>query len=135
MKRSVALGHDDAAGRLGRRMLDRRGLVALLEDVVGRGEALVDVAEADAPAMVAFVDEVVLAVILVDERRARLQRLLDVEDGRQDLVVDLHPRGAFARRRGAVGEHGDDRLALAAHLVGASTGSSSGPTWIRLRIV
>ena len=57
-----ACGIDDAAGGLGRRVLDRRGLVALLEDVVGLGEALLDVAEADAPALVALVDEVVVAV-------------------------------------------------------------------------
>ena len=36
----VGLRDDDAAGRLGRRVLDRRGLVAPLEDVVGRRERL-----------------------------------------------------------------------------------------------
>ena len=84
-RRPSCCGLDDAAGRLGRRVLDRRGLVAPLEDVVGLGEALLDVAEADAPAVVALVDEVVRAVRL-DRRRAVGDRLLDVEHRRQVLV-------------------------------------------------
>ena len=53
----IALGHDDAAGRLGRRMLDRRGPVGLLQDVVGLGEALLDIAEAHLAAGAAVVDD------------------------------------------------------------------------------
>ena len=56
-----------------------RGLVGLFEDVVGLGEALLDVAEAHLAAFAAVVEIVVLAVILVDQRRAGLQRLLHVE--------------------------------------------------------
>ncbi len=52
-----------AAGGLGRRVLDRRGLVAPLEDVVGGVEGGIDVAEADSPEVVALVDEVVGAVV------------------------------------------------------------------------
>ena len=60
---------------------------------------------------------VVLAVIFVDQRRAGLQRLLHVEDGRQHLVVDLDLGGRLLRGALAVGQHRDDRLALPAHLV------------------
>ena len=59
-----------------------------------------------------------MAVILVDDRRAGLQRLLHVEDGRQHLVVDLDLGGGLVRGALAVGEHRDHRLALPAHLVG-----------------
>ena len=108
--RPSRFGLDDAAGRLGRRVLDRRGLVAPLEDVVGLGEPLLDVAEAHPPAVVVLVDEVVRAVRL-DHRRAVGDRLLDVEHGRQVLVGDLHRGRALAR--GALGgrHDGDDRLA------------------------
>ena len=114
---AVRLGDDDAAGRLDRRVLDRRGLVALLDDVVGRGEAFLDVAMAHAPKGMALIGEVVVAVILVDQRRAGLQRLLDVEDGGKLLVVDLDLGDRGARRRLRLGDHGEHRLALKAHLV------------------
>ena len=58
-----------------------------------------------------------MAVILVDERRAGLQRLVHVEHRRQHLVVDLDLRRRLVRRALAVGEHRDHRLALPAHLV------------------
>ena len=113
---AVRFRHDDAAGGLGRRMLDRRGLVALLDDVVGDGEALLDVAMADAAEGMALIGEIVVAVIFVDDRRAGLQRLLDVEDGGQDLVVDLHLGRGLAGDRVGFGDDGDDLLALEADL-------------------
>ncbi len=110
----VALRLRGAAGGLHRRMLDRRGFVPLLDDVVRLGEALLDVAEADAAAVVALVDEVVRAVLL--ERR-RLDRLLDVEDRRQLLVVDPDPPRPLLRRRPRLGEHRADLLAHEQHPV------------------
>ena len=118
---------------LGRRMLDRRGLVALLDDVVGRGEALLDVAEADAAAVVALVDEVVGAVLLEGRRR---HRLLDVEDGGQVLVVDHDAAGAFERGlRGVSASTAQICSPMNSTRSSGSTGSSSGPTPISLRIV
>ena len=61
---------------------------------------------------------VVLAVVLVDERRAGLQRLVDVEDGGQHLVVDLDLGRGLVCGALAVGQHRNHRLALPAHLVG-----------------
>ena len=58
-----------------------------------------------------------MAVILVDERRAGLQRLLDVEDRRQDLVVDLHRGDGRHGDRLGLGDDRDDLLALEADLV------------------
>ena len=99
-------------------MLDRRHLVALLEDVIGLGEAALDVAEAQLLVIVdVVIDERVLRIGLVDDRRAGLQRLLDVEHRRQRLVVDPHLRHRLERLALAVGDDGDDRLALVAHLV------------------
>ena len=95
--------------------------------VVGRGEALLDVAVADAAAMVALVGEPVLAVILVDERRAGLQRLLDVEDRRQHLVVDLDLAPRASRAAAALSARTATICSpLKRTLSTASTGSSFG---------
>jgi hypothetical protein len=69
-----------------------------------------DVAEAHAPALVALVDEVVVAVRL-DDRRLGLDRLLDVEHVRQVLVGDLDRGGALAGGTLARRHDRDDRLA------------------------
>ena len=99
-------------------MLDRRHLVTLLEDVVGLGEAALDVAE---PQLLMVVDVVVgervLRIGLVDDRRAGLQRLLDVEDSRQRVIVDPDLGQRLERLPMAVGDDGDDRLALVTRLV------------------
>ena len=105
---AVALGLGDAAGRLGRRMLDGRGIVAVLYDVVRRSECLVDVAKTDAPAIVAFVDEVVGAVLLEVRRR---HRFFDVEHGGEVLVVDHDAASAFQRCLRALGQNRTDLLA------------------------
>ena len=84
--------------------------------MVGLREAGVDVAEADPPAVMALVDEVVGAVRL-DRRRAVGERLLDVEDGRKVLVVDPHGGGALQRRLLAGRDDRDDRLAAVQHAV------------------
>ena len=47
----------------------------------------------------------------------RLQRLLDIEHRRQRLVVDADLRQRLVGFARAVGDDGDDRLALVAHLV------------------
>jgi hypothetical protein len=52
-------------------MLDRRHLVALFEDVIGLGEAALDVAEAQFLVIVdVVIDEGVLGIGLVDDGRA-----------------------------------------------------------------
>jgi hypothetical protein len=56
-------------------------------------------------------------VVLVDDRRAVLQRLLDVEHRRQVHVVDPHGGGARERGGLGLGDDRDDRLAEVAHLV------------------
>ena len=92
---AVGVGGRDRAVGLGRRVLDRRHLVALLEDVVGGGEAALDVAEAQLLVIVdVVIGEGVLRIGLVDDRRAGLQRLLDIEHCRQRLVVDADLRQA-----------------------------------------
>ena len=96
----VGVGRGDRAVGLGRRVLDRRHLIALLENVVGLREAALDVAEAKLLMVVAVViGERVLRIGLVDDRRAGLQRLLDIEDRRQRLVVDVDLRPAPRRPR------------------------------------
>ena len=99
-------------------MLDRRHLVALFEDVIGLGEAALDVAEAQFLVIVdVVIDERVLGIGLVDDGRAWFQRLLDVEHRGQRLVIDPHLRHRLKGLSRAVGDDGDDRLALVAHLV------------------
>ena len=64
-----------------------------------------------------MVGERVLRIDLVDDRRAGLQRLLDVEHGGKRLVVDTHLGHGLEGLALAVGDDGDDRLALVADLV------------------
>ena len=111
------VGGRDAPAGLGRRVLDRRHLVALLDDVVGLAEAAFDVAEADLPEVVAVVVVPVPAVVLVDQRGVRRQRLLDVEHRGQGLVVDPDLRGGGGGGRFALRDHRRDRLAAIADLV------------------
>ena len=115
----VRLRRGDRAVGLGRRMLDRRHLVALLQHVVGLREGLLDVAEAQLLVIVfAVILERVLRVGLVHHRRAGLERLLDVEHRRELLVIDAHFRQRLERLALAVRHDRDDRLALVADLVG-----------------
>ena len=58
-----------------------------------------------------------LRIGLVDDRRAGLHRLLDVEHRRQRFVVDADLRQRLEGFALAVGDDGDDRLALVANLV------------------
>ncbi len=86
--------------------------------MIGLGEAALDVAEAQLLVIVdVVIDEGVLGIGLVDHGRAGLQRLLDVEHRRQRLVVDPHLRDRLIGLARAVGDDGDDRLALVADLV------------------
>ena len=115
---SIGVGRRDRAVGFGRRMLDRRHLVALLEHMVGPGEAAIGVAEAQLLVIVdVVIDERVLRIGLVDHGRAGLQGVLDVEHRRQRLVVDPHFRHRLIGVARTVRDDGDDRLALVAHLV------------------
>ena len=61
-------------------MLDRRHLVAILDDDVGFFESRLDLAEAELLVIVfTVIFEGVLGIRCVDRGRTRLQRLLDVE--------------------------------------------------------
>ena len=74
-------------------------------------------AESNLLVVVAFVVVPVASVILVDQRRARLERLFDVEDRGQGLVVDANGGAGGACGRLALGNHRGHRLAPVAHLV------------------
>ena len=114
----VGVGRCDGAVGLGRGVLDRRHLVALLEHVIGGAERRLDIAEAQL-LMVVFVVilEIVSRIGLVDDDRARLQRLLHVEHRGQRIIADANQFDGGHGFRLAVGDDGDDRLALVAHLV------------------
>ena len=106
--------------RLGRRRVDVLNTVLVLEDVVGLLEGRIDVADlrihmrryvpagVGYPARVGFV---------MDLRRFVVLRLARVEDGWQDLILDLHeiagPLGQDRRLRG----YGGDAVSDKAHLV------------------
>ena len=111
------VGGRDAPAGLGRSVLDRRHLVAFLDDVVGLAKGALDVAEPDLPEVVAVVVVPVAAVVLVDERSARRERLLDVEHRGQGLVVDPHPGRGSSRGGLGLGDDRGDRLAAVADLV------------------
>ena len=118
---AVGLRAHDAAGGFGRRVLDGAGGVAFLDDVVGLVEGPLDVAiaylaEGVALAVLVVVDEVVGAPRLED-RRARLERLFDVEDRRQLLQVETDLVGGLGGRSFGLREDGGDLFALPEHLV------------------
>ena len=115
---TVGVGGCDRAVGFGRRVLDRRHLIALFENVIRRGEAALDVAEANLLVVVdVVVGEGVFGIGLIDHRRAGLHRLLDVKDRRQRFVVNADLRQGLEGFALAVRDDGDDRLALVANLV------------------
>ena len=95
-------------------VLDALGDVGRFVDEVGRGEALLDVAD-----MAVDLGENVAGGIVdarlrsgvVDHRRARRHRRLGIEHGGKHLVVDDEAPAAFLRRAFAVGDHRGDALA------------------------
>ena len=115
---SIGVGRRDRAVGLGRRVLDRRHLIALLEHMVGARKAALDVAEAQLLVIIdVVIGERVLRIGFVDDRRAGLQRFLDVEHRGQRLVVDADLCQGLEGLAVAVGDDRHDRLALVAHLV------------------
>ena len=111
VKRPGAVVREHAA-RLDRRA--RRAVVdhAALDDHVGRGEAGLEVAAAERP-LVALVR----AEVGVDEVRPVLERLLDVDDHRQRVVLDQHLLGGVDHRVAVGADHERDRVADAVDLV------------------
>ncbi len=100
-------------------MLDRRHLVARFEHVIGCRERLFHVAEAQLLVIVfAVILEGVARIGLVDHGRAGLERVLDIEDRRQRLVVDTDLSQRLESLALRACDHRDDRLTLVADLVG-----------------
>ena len=86
--------------------------------MIGTGEGALDIAKAQFLVIVNLViGEGVLRIGFVDHRRAGLERLLDVEHGGQRLIVDANLGDGLIGLALAVGDDGNDRLALVAHLV------------------
>lgn len=120
---AVGVGRGNGAVGLGRRVLDRRHLVALFQHVIGARERRIGVAEPQALVIVyVVIDKRVLRIGLVDHGRAGLQRILDIEHGRQGLVIDPDLGNGLERLAFAVGDNGKDRLALVADLVDRQRG-------------
>ena len=104
-------------------MLDGRSLVALLDHEVGCTEGLFRIAEAQLLVVELLVIlEVIMRIGFVDDGRAGLERLLDVEDSRQGFVVDPHQLARSHRRGLALGDDRHDGLALVAHFVDRKRG-------------
>src|SRR3954471_15457176 len=85
---------------------------AVLHDDAGVGEVAVDLAERER----ALVGDV-RAERVVHERGALLQRLLGVDDGVEQLVLDLDQVGGVLGDVARLSEHGDDALADVPDLV------------------
>jgi hypothetical protein len=66
--------------------------------------------------VLAVIDEFVRRVDLADDGRARLDRLLDIEDVRADIPVDADPRDRRPRLCFGLGDDGGDRLSLVGDL-------------------
>ena len=81
--------------------------VAARDDDVGRVDRRLDVVRLELPDVALVRPEV-----RVDERRAVLERLLDVRDGRERLVVDLDELRRVLRERAALRDDDRDAVAL-----------------------
>ena len=106
----VALPRGDAAVRLGRVVDLEAGPVGALDDDVGLGEALFDVA----PAVLEELVDVGLAVAHL--RGARVAGLFPIDDGGERLVLDLDQGQGLLGRPLVDGGHGRDLLAGVADL-------------------
>ena len=85
---------------------------AALDDDVGLGEAGLEVAAAERPVVALVGPE-----LLVDERRAFLERLLGVGDHRQRVVLDDDVLGRVDHRVAVIADHERDRVADVLDLV------------------
>ena len=89
-------------------------LDAQLDDVLGAGEGRVGrflVAEHQPEA------DIALRAVVPDLRRAVFGGVLEIDHGRQRLVVDLHQLGRVARLRERLGDDEGDAVADEARLV------------------
>ena len=117
-KRVLIVGRVVVADRDPRLHRDRRQAVVLdpqLHHVLGLGEGGVGrvlVAEHQAEA------DIALRAVVPDLGGAVLGGVLEVDDGRQRLVVDLDQFGGVARLRERLGHHEGDAVADEADLVG-----------------
>ena len=109
----VLVDPGDRAVRLQVRVLAAVRRVGPLVDDVRLGEASLDVADTavdvDQDVALRVADEGVLAPV-VDHRRAGPHRLLGVEDGRQDLVLDRDLAAPFLGGGLGLGHHGGHPL-------------------------
>ena len=86
--------------------------IAARDDDVGRGDRRLDVVRLELPDVA-----LVRAELLVHERRAGCERLLEVGNGRQRLVVDLDELGSVLREGAALGDDDGDGVTLVPRLV------------------
>ena len=113
--------HELAVGILRRDrrvLLDRQVRVALveervLEDAVGVGERLLDVAEPQRHDLVDVAD----VAVLVDARLGVGEAVLRIAEGPQRLVVDVDQIERLERRQLVAGDHRGDRIADKAHAI------------------
>ena len=102
----------DHAAALERRGVRAAEVEALAEDVRGVRERPVDVARLELD-----VREVVVAQLVVQDRRAGRERRLRVEHGRQPLVLDVDQLGRVLGDGARARHDGRDGLADEAHAV------------------
>ncbi len=103
----------DAAAGLERRVADAVLDEAARHDEIGAGEHLVD----RPPLRGVAVDDVV-APLVEERRRRRVERVLHVDDRSERLVVDLDEVAAVGGGGERLADHDGDRLAHAPHPVG-----------------
>ena len=122
---ALAVGVDagDRGVRLDVGLVDRRGLELLLDDHVGLGKAGVEIADREFEPLgnVGGLGRRRLDAasdhVLEQERRIGLHRLVDIDDVRQDLIVDLDECCRLFGRAAVGRRDGGDRVALVERLL------------------
>ena len=104
-------------------LVDGRGPEALLDDVVGRGEACLEVADGefeplrDVGGLVGRGLDAAGNHVVEQERRVRLHRLIDIDHMRQHLVIDFDERNGLLGDGGARRGDGGHGMALIERLL------------------
>ena len=120
---AIVIEAGDAGMRLDIGLVHRRGLELLVDDLVGLGKACIRVADLELDPLRDIRGlgrrrlDAAGDLVLEEQRRVGLHRLVDIDDVRQYLVIDIDQRRRFLGDRFADRRDRGDRVALIERLL------------------